>query len=161
MLTSIAVAHTDIFVGLPGYDEEARYFEAAVRADKRKELVAKAYTAVAGVRDAQLAALKLRTLQRFQEELQAAGQSGDEGFSAAAARWVPCHNSNTEPQQQQRWQQQPKDSYNCALLQNLGTSVLRLSLLQAGNTVAVVHAYHILRRFQMPSGSGCRAGSHR
>jgi hypothetical protein len=71
---------------LTGYDEEARYFEAAVRADKRAELVAKAYAAVAGVRDAQLAALKARTLQRFQADLQAAVEAGEEGFSAAAAR---------------------------------------------------------------------------
>ena len=74
-----------------GYDEDARYFEAAVRADKRQELVAKAYAAVAGVRDAQLAALKLRTLQRFQADLQAAVEAGDEGFSAAANRWGRCH----------------------------------------------------------------------
>lgn len=76
-----------LFVKMPGYDEEARYFEAAVRADKRTELVAKAYAAVAGVRDAQLAALKARTLQHFQADLQAAVEAGKEGFSAAAARW--------------------------------------------------------------------------
>jgi Root hair defective 3 GTP-binding protein (RHD3) len=88
---------------MPGYDEEARYFEAAVRADKRTELVAKAYAAVAGVRDAQLAALKARTLQRFQADLQAAVEAGEEGFSAAAAGWVPRHSS----------QQQQTDSHNC------------------------------------------------
>jgi Root hair defective 3 GTP-binding protein (RHD3) len=85
-----APSHHDC-LAIPGYDEEARYFEAAVRADKRQELVAKAYAAVAGVRDAQLAALKARTLQRFQADLQAAVEAGDEGFSAAATRWAPCH----------------------------------------------------------------------
>ncbi len=73
----------------PGYDEEARYFEAHVRADKRKDLVDKAYAAVAGVRDGQLAALRVKVLVQFQTDLRAAMDGGQQGFTAAAAGWVP------------------------------------------------------------------------
>lgn len=56
-----------------------------MRADKRKGLVSKAYAAVAGVRDGQLTALRTRTLQQFQADLQAAIDTGQDGFTAAAA----------------------------------------------------------------------------
>lgn len=75
----------NLHINLSGYDEEARYFEAAVRADKRKDLVTKAYAAVAGVRDGQLAALRARTLQQFKADLQAAVEAGSDGFTAAVA----------------------------------------------------------------------------
>lgn len=68
-----------------GYDEEARYFEASVRADKRKDLVEKAYSAVAGVREGQLAALRRKVLAQFQADLKAAIGGGQQGFTAAAA----------------------------------------------------------------------------
>lgn len=60
-----------------------------MRADKRKDLVDKAYAAVAGVRDGQLAALRAKVLAQLQADLRAAMDGGQQGFTAAAAGWVP------------------------------------------------------------------------
>mmetsp|Transcript_3599 Transcript_3599/g.10456 ORF Transcript_3599/g.10456 Transcript_3599/m.10456 type:complete len:858 (-) Transcript_3599:898-3471(-) len=70
---------------LTGYDEEARYFESAVRADKRQELVAQAYAVVATVRHAQLDMLRKATLDRFKADLAAALDSENQAFTATAA----------------------------------------------------------------------------
>ncbi len=68
-----------------GYDEEARYFESAVRSDKRRELVASAYGAVANMRHAQLDMLCVTMLHRFKADLAAALESKDGAFTATAA----------------------------------------------------------------------------
>lgn len=79
-----------------GYDEEARYFEAVVRADKRQDLVASAFAAVAEVRSAQLVALQALILQRFIAAMAAAKQAHPNSFSASAARCSPVPPSECE-----------------------------------------------------------------
>lgn len=71
---------------LSGYDEEARYFEASVRTDKRKDLVSSAFAAVADVRNTQLVALRAIMLQRFKTDMTAALEAEPKTFSASAIR---------------------------------------------------------------------------
>ena len=73
-------------VGTAGYDEEARYFEAGVRGDKRAGLLSALQEAVWPLYETQLTALRARTLTEFKKALRAALAEGGEGFSAAAAR---------------------------------------------------------------------------
>ena len=56
-----------------------------MRADKRRELVNSAYSAVADARHAQLDRLQAATLERFQADLATALETKGEAFSATAA----------------------------------------------------------------------------
>ena len=70
---------------LPGYDEEARYFEDGVRRSKEAELVARAQGLIATAHAAQVAHLHALVLQQLAGSL--AQRPPDEGFAACAARY--------------------------------------------------------------------------
>ena len=73
-------------LGNPGYDEEARYFEAGVRGDKRAGLLSALQEAVWPLYETQLTALRVQTLTEFKKALKATLADGREGFSSAAGR---------------------------------------------------------------------------
>ena len=72
-----------------GYDEEARYFEARVRGEKREDLVHSLHAAVQPLHDSQLEALRAALLAGFKQGLATALADGAEGFADAASRWTP------------------------------------------------------------------------
>lgn len=69
-----------------GYDEEARYFDAGVRGDKRAGLLSALQEAVWPLYETQLTALRARTLTDFKKALKAALIDSGEGFTSAASR---------------------------------------------------------------------------
>jgi len=69
-----------------GYDEEARYFEAGVRGDKRAGLLSALQEAVWPLYETQLTALRARSLTEFKKSLKTALADGGEGFTSAATR---------------------------------------------------------------------------
>ena len=69
-----------------GYDEEARYFEAGVRGDKRAGLLSALQEAAWPLYETQLTALRARSLTEFKKSLKAALAEGGEGFTSAATR---------------------------------------------------------------------------
>ena len=74
-----------------GYDEEARYFEAGVRGDKRAGLLSALQEAVWPLYETQLTALRARSLTEFKKSLKAALADGGEGFTSAATRCCLVH----------------------------------------------------------------------
>lgn len=87
-------ACTSTAVTFPGYDEEARYFDAGVSGSKRDDLEQQLQGLASPLWDQQVAHLKAQGLEDFQEALKAA----DGPFAAAAARYVlhVLHKSYTQ-----------------------------------------------------------------
>lgn len=72
-----------------GYDEEARYFEATVREEKRAELKAKVLELVKVPFESQVTLLKEHCLQGFKDDMESFDSKL--GFSTCAARYKTAH----------------------------------------------------------------------